>query len=104
MVALQPEQLLPLRIDEDEEGEGKGKGEPEGDEFGWKAEYERCLATPCGQMTLCQAVNCQAKLGLFGETIDQILQDAMQTPRSFCGWSAVQPQLQFLIVDPACRR
>jgi type II secretory pathway component PulJ len=85
---------------EDEEGEGKKEGE----EFGWSAAYEHCLATPCGQMTLCQAVNCQGKLGHFGEVVDLLLKDAMETPRSFCGWSAVQPQFQFLIVNPACRR
>ncbi len=77
---------------EEEEGPMTGTG------------HQRCAEGPCGSMTVCQAVNCQAKLGLYGPSIDMMLEDAMETPRWFCQWQENHPQLHYLIDNPACRR
>jgi len=84
---------------EAEEGEA-GEGEEVAQAGGGK----RCLATPCAQMTACQAINCQAKKGLFGPGPDELLDSLMEYPRAFCRFYVENPAFHFLIDNPACRR
>ena len=69
----------------DKEAEEGEEGE-EGDGSPTDTDHKRCAAGPCGSMTMCQALSCQAKLGLYGPSIDMMLEDATQSPsRSACG-------------------
>jgi hypothetical protein len=86
--------------EEAEEGDEGGEDE----EFAKGKGHKRCAAGPCGSMTFCQAVSCEAKLGLYGPSIDMMLEDAMGRPRWFCEWQENHPQLHYLIDNPACRR
>ena len=64
----------------------------------------RCAAGPCRNMTMCQAINCQAKIGLYGQSMDMLLENAMENPQWFCVFYVNHPQLHYLIENPACRR
>jgi hypothetical protein len=55
-------------------------------------------------MTVCQAINCQAKIGLYGKSIDMLLELSIENPQWFCTFHENHPQLHFLIENPACRR
>lgn len=84
----------------DEEGE---EGE-EGAEDTTGKGHKRCSAGPCGKMTMCQALSCEAKIGLYTQGIDMLLEDAMENPRWFCVFYDDHPTLHYLIDNPACRR
>ncbi|MBW1687157.1 MAG: prepilin-type N-terminal cleavage/methylation domain-containing protein [Deltaproteobacteria bacterium] len=84
----------------DEEGE---EGE-EGEEDTTGRGHKRCAAGPCGNMTMCQAISCEAKIGIYGQGIDMLLEDAIENPRWFCVFYDDHPTLHYLIDNPACRR
>jgi hypothetical protein len=87
----------------DEEGEEGEEGEAgEGETTG--AGHRRCKATPCANMTMCQAINCQAKIGLYGQSMDMFLEDVIEHPRWFCTFYDDHPSFHYLIDNPACRR
>jgi type II secretory pathway pseudopilin PulG len=86
----------------DEEGEGEEGEEGAGGEPGGRR--KRCAEGPCSSMTMCQALSCQAKIGLYGQSIDMMLEDAMERPKWFCTFYEDHPQLHYLIDNPACRR
>jgi len=90
--------------EEDEEGDGEGVEGGGGEEIVKDEAHKRCASGPCGNMTLCQAINCQAKLGLYGRSIDMMLENAMESSQWFCVFYENHPQLHFLIENPACRR
>ena len=83
--------------EEGEEGEG-GEGDTSGEG------HQKCATGPCGNMTMCQAINCQAKIGLYGQGIDMLLEDAIENPRWFCVFYDDHPRFHYLIDNPACRR
>jgi prepilin-type N-terminal cleavage/methylation domain-containing protein len=87
----------------DEEAEEGEEGE-EGEQISKDGSHKRCAAGPCGDMTMCQAVSCQAKIGLYGRSMDMMLEDAMERTQWFCVWQENHPQLHYLIDNPACRR
>jgi hypothetical protein len=86
------------------EADEEGKEGEEGEESTTGEGHQRCREGPCGNMNLCQAVSCEAKLGLYGTSIDMMLEDAMERPVWFCQWRENHPQLHYLIDNPACRR
>jgi hypothetical protein len=75
----------------------------EGDQLAKDSHHKRCAAGPCGNMSLCQAIDCRGKLGLYGPSLDMMFEDAMERPRWFCEWRENHPQLHWLIDNPACR-
>jgi prepilin-type N-terminal cleavage/methylation domain-containing protein len=82
----------------------EGKEGEDGEESATGAGHKRCAEGPCGSMTFCQAVSCEAKIGLYGPSIDLMLEDGMERARWFCEWRENHPQLHYLIDNPACRR
>ena len=85
--------------EEAEEGEeGEGGEEPTGEG------HKQCKATPCADMTVCQAINCEAKLGLYGPSVDMLLESYMEQPQWFCKFYDDMPSSHYLIDNPACRR
>ncbi len=84
----------------DEEGE---EGE-EGEEDTTGKGHKRCATGPCGNMTMCQAISCEAKIGLYGKSMDMFLEDAIENPRWFCVFYDDHPTFHYLIDNPACRR
>ncbi len=62
----------------------------------------QCLASPCGRMTACQAINCSEELGKHGDSVDKALQQTMQTNMPFCQWVVGFSSLRFMVDNPAC--
>jgi prepilin-type N-terminal cleavage/methylation domain-containing protein len=75
-------------------GEEAGEGDADG----------TCEATPCRNMTACEAIGCSAKLGRYGGSIDTMIEQVMLLNMSFCQWRASWPMSARWIIDnPACR-
>jgi type II secretory pathway component PulJ len=96
---LDPNSLVSGGEGDEEEGAG---GEDLKKEGGGK-NIKDCSEGPCGGMTVCQALNCQAKVGTLGPSMNIMLEELMQRPAWFCIWRAEHPQLQFLIDNRECR-
>ena len=63
-----------------------------------------CLGGPCGNMTLCQATGCAAKLGRYGASVDTLLADWQENDAGFCAYKPRIPiSLRWLINNPNCR-
>jgi type II secretory pathway component PulJ len=85
-------------------GKGKEEDQEQDDQKDTSPESAACKATPCSQLTACQAISCQAKLGQFGYSIDLLIQQTIRRNPSFCSWrGSVSRSIRFLIDDPACR-
>jgi len=87
--------------DQEEEAEDEEDEELDEDERAAK----QCKQTPCAGQPACSVVNCQAKLGRFGQSMDLLIQDAIQENKEFCAWRyGISHQVRALIVDNvACR-
>jgi hypothetical protein len=50
-------------------------------------------------------INCQAKLGRFGESMDMLLQQTISSNPEFCAWRfGIPDQIRPSLIDnPACR-
>jgi type II secretory pathway component PulJ len=86
----------------DEESEEDEEGGV-GDKVAKNEHHKRCAEGPCGNMTTCQAINCRAKIGLYGGSIDILLTNMMQRSEWYCVFYENHPQLHFLVENPACR-
>jgi prepilin-type N-terminal cleavage/methylation domain-containing protein len=63
-----------------------------------------CLASPCAGMTACQAINCAAKLGRYGHSMDVMLDVTMRNNQTFCQWRRSYPhRMRWIVDNPACR-
>ena len=85
-----------------------GTGEEEGSEEDDEEDEEgsrQCRASPCAGQRACSVIGCQGKLGQFGESVDLLLQNAIDTNPEFCEWRfAIPDQLRpQLIPNPECR-
>jgi hypothetical protein len=54
-------------------------------------------------MTMCEAINCEAKMGLYGKGVDMLLQSGIDNPRWFCTFYDDNASFRYLIDNPACR-
>ncbi len=67
-------------------------------------ETPECLASPCGNMSVCQALGCGAKIGRYTGSIDTFLRDLQKYDVGFCAYKPRIPRsLRWLINNPACR-
>lgn len=66
---------------------------------------EQCASSsPCANMTACQAIGCNEKLGLHGDSIDLLIEQTMRRNLAFCQWQhTISPALRWLIDNPECR-
>lgn len=62
----------------------------------------QCLASPCGNMTACQAINCSAELGKHGASVDLVIEMTMSSNMPFCQWVVGYSTLRRLVDNPAC--
>jgi hypothetical protein len=64
----------------------------------------KCLGGPCGNMTICQATGCAAKIGRYGASVDELLRDWQKYDVGFCAYKPRIPRsLRWLISNPGCR-
>jgi hypothetical protein len=79
------------------------EGEDEDDEEG--STSPACRESPCAGQPACAVINCQAKLGLFGDSMDQLLQQTISANPEFCKWRyGIPEQVRPALIDnPACR-
>lgn len=82
-----------------EEGED---GEDEEDEG---RESAQCLASPCANMTACQAINCAGKQGTLNASMNQLIERTIASNPGFCEWRyGIPKQIRPVLIDnPACR-
>lgn len=81
-------------------GSGQEGGTADQDSEQWAS--QACLATPCGRMTACQAINCTAELGQHGTSTDNVLRLTMQSNMPYCTWYRGFSTLRNLVDNPAC--
>ncbi len=64
----------------------------------------KCLGSPCGNMSVCQALGCAAKMGRYGASVDELLGDLQKYDVGFCAYKPRIPRsLRWLINNPDCR-
>ncbi len=86
-------------------GDGQGESDSEDDEGEEEEGSRKCRETPCAGQRACSVIGCQAKIGQFGESVDQLIQSAIEANPEFCEWRfSIPNQLRpKLIPNPDCR-
>ncbi len=85
-------------------GSEDGELDEEGTALAGGGATPECLGGACGNMSVCQALGCGAKIGRFGASVDAYLRALQELDIAFCvSERGIPRSLRWLINTPACR-
>ncbi|MBW2359900.1 MAG: prepilin-type N-terminal cleavage/methylation domain-containing protein [Deltaproteobacteria bacterium] len=83
-------------------GQGNAEESEEAGDEGELLAAQQCLRGPCGRLSACQAIDCNAEMGKHGSSTDTALEQTQRTNMSFCQWRGAYSTLHHLIKNPEC--